>query len=71
MGNRGIGQVCAADRVEEVAEEEEPPSSTDDWSTGEWVEAFWAHYTSKEQLDRVRSDMWGGSVVVLLRACVC
>ena len=36
--------------VEEV-EWPRDPTSTDDWSTNEWGEAAWAHFTTKEQLD--------------------
>jgi hypothetical protein len=47
-----VGGSVWGDAVEEVEFEHEP-TSTDDWSTREWGEAAWAHFTTEEQLDNV------------------
>jgi hypothetical protein len=47
-----VGGSVWGDAVEEVEWEHEP-TSTDDWSTNEWGEAAWAHFTTEEQLDNV------------------
>jgi len=49
---RGGGGGAWRDAVEEVEWEHEA-TSTDDWSTNEWGDAAWAHFTTQEQLDRV------------------
>jgi hypothetical protein len=48
-------EVGAWDKLNEIEWRHEP-TSTDDWSTGEWAEATWRHFKTPEQIDRFVPD---------------
>jgi hypothetical protein len=57
------GQLGACDQAAEAEFQDEEegdwphePTSTDDWSTGQWIDAIWRQFTTPEQINRFIPD---------------